>query len=273
MGKRASPAQNTPAQHSPTPPVAREDLGLEQFELEPDDNGLSLDDLGRAYAELVGGGQVPYESPPSAEDAPAPNPGESDELELPRDEQLAAADESCELSPRSILEAILFVGHPENRPVSSREVAQLMRGVRASEIDEMVQELNAEYAAQKCPYEIRSVESGYRLELRSEFSRLRDKVYGRVRAAKLSQPAVDVLAIVAYNQPITREQVDEIRARPSGAILSQLVRRELLRIDRVVEGGKKGNRFVTTDRFLTLFGLSNLEELPQGQELDRPSEW
>ena len=176
--------------------------------------------------------------------------------------------DACPVTPKSILEAILFVGHPANEPLASERIAALMRGVQPREIDELVRELNAEYAAEHCPYSILSVELGYQLALKPEFAPLRDAFYGRIREARLSQSAIDVLAIVAYQQPISQDQIDRLRGKPSGAILSQLVRRELLALER--PAAKKARPvFRTTDRFLDLFDLDQLSDLPRSQEIDR----
>ena len=89
-----------------------------------------------------------------------------------------------------------------------------------------------------------------------------------MREARLSQAAIDVLAIVAYQQPLSAEQIGAVRGKPSGAVLSQLVHRGLLRIER--QPGKRPNvQYFTTDRFLHLFGLQTLADLPQSEELDR----
>ncbi|HEX5104521.1 MAG TPA: SMC-Scp complex subunit ScpB, partial [Pirellulaceae bacterium] len=174
----------------------------------------------------------------------------------------------CEITPRSILEAILFVGHPTAEPLTSERIAALMRGVRPEEIDDLVRQLNEEYAAEGAPYAIVSVGPGYQLALRPEFSPLRDHFYGRLREARLSQAAVDCLAIVAYHQPIATGEIDRLRGKPSGHILSQLVRRDLLRIDRPAERHAKPT-YSTTERFLDLFGLEDLQELPRSQEIER----
>ena len=234
-----------------------EDLGLEDFAKPADDLGLSLEDLSEAYAQLIDGGTDPYQ----AEQAEAVEPDE----ETPGDP--GSGSEEVEVTPRSILEAMLFVGSSNNEPLSGRLVAGLMRGVSPREIEELVHELNETYEAEACPYRIVSSGAGYQLQLRPEFARLRDKFYGRVREAKLSQPAIDVLAMVAYRQPITRDAVNELRGQNSGAILSQLVRRELLCIERTEENPRKP-RYRTTDRFLDLFGMASIDDLPQSQEFD-----
>ncbi len=278
-----------------------ESLGLERFRTPPsDEHGLALDQLTAAYAQLIARGDDPYVSLPDPDslpsvldddpdtadqrnDAPGDSSGDSPADGLLGDDALAAdqssvvrspdaargwddgratADEAYEVSPRSILEAMLFVGHPENKPLNSEHVASLMRGVRAHEIDELVKELNRTYDADGSPYRIEAIGAGYQLALRDEFNALRDVFYGRVKAARLSQAAIDVLAIVAYGQPMTREDVETLRGKPSGSLLSQLVRRQLLHVERS-STRPRIQRFFTTDRFLHLFGLQSLRDLPQ----------
>ena len=227
-----------------------------------EDPGLSLDELSQVYADLVG---------ESADDpylpaAGAPNPDGSTEMV---DEAIEAstaqdADANCDMTPRSILEAMLFVGHPENHPLTSRQVAALMRGVAPREIDELVEELNSLYQQQGAPYQIVSVDSGYAMQLRDDCAGLRDRFLGRVKAAKLSQPALDVLAVVAYHQGITREEVDRLRGAKSASLLRQLVRRELLRMERTPDAPRTPKYF-TTERFLDLVGIRDLSELPQSE--------
>ena len=231
-----------------------------------DDPGLSLDELSQAYAELLGEGEDPYQKAqqPANPDALA---GEWDEEDA--EEEAADAredvDGACEISPRSVLEAMLFVGHPANEPLTSRQVAALMRGVSPREIEELVEELNEEYAAAAAPYAIVSVDAGYQLRLRDEYAGLRDRFFGRVKAAKLSQPALDVLAIIAYCQGSTRDDVDRLRAgASSSALLRQLVRRQLLRVERSSENARVMH-YYTTDRFLDLLGLDSLDDLPQSE--------
>jgi segregation and condensation protein B len=175
--------------------------------------------------------------------------------------------DSCELSPKTVFEAMLFVGGPGDQPLTATRAAELMRGVEPGEIPAMVEDLNGRYRETGCPYHVVHEGAGYRLTLRAEFEPLRAKFYGRVREARLSQAAVDVLAIVAYRQPVTAENVSILRDTPSGAILSQLVRRQLLRIERTAEKPRK-TLYSTTDRFLKLFGLESLADLPQSEDLE-----
>jgi segregation and condensation protein B len=231
-----------------------------------DDSGLSLEDLGQAYAALLSRGEVPYEEPVVPCDAAVPAEDEF-QADLEAEPLQPTSDTTCELSPKSILEAMLFVGHPQNEPLTARYVSSLMRGVLPAEIDELVRELNEQYDADRCPYHIASAAAGYRLVLRDEFSTLREQFFGRVREARLSQAVIDTLAIVAYHQPVGLKEVEQLRGKPSGAILGQLVRRQLVSIERSADRPRE-NKYRTTARFLDLFSLETLEDLPRSQEVE-----
>ncbi|MGD9719830.1 MAG: SMC-Scp complex subunit ScpB [Pirellulales bacterium] len=242
-----------PADRSPS---ADDSLGLGAFRHLPEQAGLSLNQLSEALSGMLRTGDDPYT-------APAESAGEDAAAE----DAARDADAACEITPRTILEAMLFVGHPANEPLSSKQVAGLMRGVRPAEIDALVRELNRDYAARNSPYAIVAEGPGYRLQLREEFARLRDQFYGKARRARLSQAAIEVLAAVAYHQPIAAEEVNRLRGMPCGPILLQLVRRQLLGIERD-EAQPRRAIYRTTDRFLALFNLANLDELPRGADLD-----
>jgi segregation and condensation protein B len=242
-----------------------ESLGLDGF-AEPDDQGLSLDELSQAYAAILARGADPY--PDAATSQPSEEPKADAATEASPPDGPASDDATFAVTPRSILEAILFVGHPTGEPLTSERIASLMRGVRPAEIDDLVRELNAEYDSTAAPYSILLVGPGYQLALRSEFGQLRDAFHGRIREARLSQAAIDVLAIVGYHQPISADEIERLRGKPCGAILSQLVRRDLLAIERLPEKKSKP-LYLTTGRFLELLGLEDLTELPKSHEIDK----
>jgi segregation and condensation protein B len=253
-------------------------------------SGISLDELAAAFAQVMeakpgrpGDSATPPATPqpdgsqpaaplgPSAgtdvvgeTNVPAEGPAPSD---MAVEERVAAAadDDACPISPQSILEAMLFVGNRENRPLSPTQAAELMRGVRLDEVPALVDELNHGYAAGGCPYEIVGEGNGYRLVLRRAFHALRNRFFGRIRETRLSQPTIDVLALVAYQQPITAEQIGHLRDKPSSHILAHLVRRGLLRIERP-DPKRRTAHYHTTDRFLRLFNLQSLDDLPRSED-------
>ena len=223
--------------------------------------GISLDELTEAFAQVMG-------TEPEVEPVPAePGEAETDEsVDEPQPEP--PQDDPCPVSPRTILEAMLFVGNRESRPLGAARVAELMRDVEPEDIPALVNKLNRHYRANGCPYHVVNDGSGYRLALRRTFHPLRNRFYGRVREARLSQTAIDTLAIVAYQQPLSSEQINRLRGKPSSHVLRQLVRRGLLRIERE-ETQRRTVQYFTTDRFLGLFGMETLDDLPQSEELDR----
>jgi segregation and condensation protein B len=228
--------------------------------------------LSSAYAALLGQGHDPYEPI-----APASSADEG-ELRVAQDQAIldelaeqAGVDDSHQtspVSPRTLVEAMLFVGHPNNEPMSAGQLASLMRGVRAEEVEEIIRDLNRSYREEDAPYTILFEGAGFRMSLLEEFASLRDKFYGRVREARLSQAAIDVLALVAYNQPMSRADLDALRDKDNGPILSQLVRRRLLRIERREEAPQM-KYYRTTDRFLKVFCLGSVDDLPRAQDLER----
>jgi segregation and condensation protein B len=225
---------------------------------------LSLSRLRAAFAQMLGTEPV-AESPATATTSSPPR--ESAKLRK-HDVHVSPATDPCEISPRTVVEAMLFVGRADDRPFSARELAVAMRGVSPAEVEAAVRELNQTYERDAAPYEISATSAGYRLALRDDFGRMRDKFHGRLREAKLSPAAVEVLSTVAYYQPTTAEAINELRGASSGAALAWLVRRKLVQIERPAERGGKPT-YSTTDRFLRLFGLESVAELPRGEELEK----
>jgi segregation and condensation protein B len=256
---------------------------------EPEPQGVSLRGLSEAFAQAIArqraadepaGAAPPSDASTETESAEGPSTGSDACGAAPLGEsaerfpgaagepQPPEADETCPLGPRSILEAMLFVGDPENRPLEAARAAEFMRDIEPADIPALVEELNESYRLGGCPYRIRGDAAGYRLALGEKYHRVRDKFYGRIRLARLSQAAIDVLAIVAYRQPLGADEVSRLRDKPSHHLLAQLVRRQLLRVERPKEGPRKP-LYHTTDRFLELFGLESLADLPESAELPR----
>lgn len=243
---------------------------------EPAGDELSVDRLTAAFANLMGEAE---EADHGALDVPTMDADVETDDEIEPDEVPSRRrpvtlkpkqDEDDEqddgqVTPESIVEAMLFVGHPQNEPLTARLIASYLRGVSPNEVDQLIGELNATYQQQGAAYHIVSDDVGYRMVLREDLGWLRDAFYGRVREAKLTQAAIDLLAIVAYHQPVERTRVDALRGQPSGGILNQLVRRELLSVELTQDKPRK-KLYRTTERFLDLFGLDSIEDLPSYED-------
>ena len=119
------------------------------------------------------------------------------------------------------------------------------------------------YRRQRRPYSIQARDDGFVLAVLPSFRPLRERLFGGPREARLSQPALDVLSVVAYRQPVEKAEVDAIRGMDSGALLRQLVRLGLVAVQHRAEAGSRAVRYGTTPRFLRLFNLGSLDELPR----------
>lgn len=192
----------------------------------------------------------------------------ADAVEAPDSKPTSSqAKREARIPPRQIIEAALFVG---GKPLTTKKLCSLLNDEYSSSyVDDLLDDLNRQYNDEARPYEIRMEEGGYRLILRYDFERIRNRVYGfGPKEVKLTQDALEVLALVAYHQPITKDAIVEAGKEKAAGILRQLLRRELIAIER--EEDKKADvRYITTARFLQVFGLGNVEELPYSESLSQ----
>ena len=241
------------------------------FQATPADGGMSIDRLAQAFAAMMGE-QDPYQAATSPA-APVAQVDASPDLDEAACAADTNADDACRISPRSILEALLFVGLPAGAPLSSRRVASLMRGVRATEIDALAEDLARQYQSNNCPYEVVSQENGWVMRLRAEYRQFGAVLEARTRRVRLNAAALDALALVAWNQPVARNRLTELGCDASPAVLRQLVRQGLLELVKLpADGGDTDEdlpHFRTTPRFLEVFNLRTLADLPDPHEPPR----
>jgi len=230
--------------------------------------GLSLDRLAKAFAAMLG---TPRQEPAAesvsgtarASAMAPPVDGEAALIEVDTSPDLdheSRSDANCRVDPATILEAMLFVGMPDGGPVSSARVASLIRGVDEREVDSLAEELAARYMAQSRPYEVVRRGSGWLMRLRPEFERFGALVEERTRAVRLDEGSLDILATVAWNQPVAREALLALGCDARPSTLAQLVRRGLLAVEKDASAGPC---YRTTPRFLEIFRLESLADLPR----------
>lgn len=165
------------------------------------------------------------------------------------------------VTPREVVEAALFVGGPV--ALTARRLATLIgQNVDNRVVVSLIDSINQSWARENRPYEIQLQEGGYRLELREEFADVSTRTFGLgPRDIKLSPETLEVLAFVAWNQPITTDSLKSINKPNAPSVLRQLLRLQLVEIQRT--GNRRSDvSYVTTARFLKLFGLKSLADLP-----------
>jgi len=187
------------------------------------------------------------------------------DLDAPPDAH-AQPDEEAPVSPLRIVEALLFVGGP---PLTAVRAGEIVRGLTPEQFGQAIDELTQSYRKQGRPYAVQPSGHGFVLALRPRYQRVLEKLHGGVREARLSTAAVDVLALVAYRQPATKAEVDSLRGGESGSLLRQLVRRGLIQIAYRGDANQKEVSYGTTPRFLEMFGLQSLDDLPRTRDLQQ----
>jgi segregation and condensation protein B len=163
-------------------------------------------------------------------------------------------------SPEQLIEAMIFVG---GHPLAPETACAAIRGLTPDRFQAAIDTLTRMYRQQRRPYTIQPREDGFVLSVLPAHRGLREKLYGGPREARLGQPALDVLSVVAYRQPLDKEEVDAIRGTDSGSILRFLVRLGLVAVQHRAEAGGRAVRYGTTSRFLQVFGLASLDDLPR----------
>jgi segregation and condensation protein B len=222
----------------------------------------AANDLNAATDALSGSDEHGGAGEGSAADRSGEGAGSS--LSLEHESNLPAGDA---VGAEQVLEALLFVG---GQPLTIKAIGSVLRGEYESGfIEEAIERLRVRYASQNRPYEVRLADGGYSLVLRPEFEPERNRVYGfGPRQVRLSQETLEVLSLVAYRQPVSRRGIEEIAKRGVGSHLRQLLQRELVVLDRGDGSREAEVTYRTAPRFLQLFGLRRLEELPRIEDLD-----
>lgn len=173
-----------------------------------------------------------------------------------------------------IIEALLFAS---DAPLSAADLARVDERLDEDTITAVVDELRREYDEADRSFQIYEVAGGFQLLTRPEYSVVLEQWETVPQTTRLSLPALEVLAIIAYRQPLGRAEVEEIRGVQSAAVLRTLQDRGLIDTVGRAEGLGRPMLYGTTRKFLEHFGFRSMEDLPRPDELpvvlrERPSE-
>lgn len=166
------------------------------------------------------------------------------------------------------LEAALFIA---SEPLNARKIAHAASLADATEARTLIRRLNDFYDEQGGAFRVEQVAGGYQFLTRAKFGGWLRRLHQAPVEARLSAPAAETLAVVAYRQPVLRAEIESIRGVQCGEMLRQLMDRNLVRI--VGRSPELGRPFLygTTRRFLQWSGLRSLDELPRAETLRRGS--
>lgn len=165
---------------------------------------------------------------------------------------------------RQRLEAVLFLAR---EPLNTRKLAQYANLADGSEARTLIRRLNEHYDNVGRAFRVEQVAGGFQLMTRRLFSSWLRRLGHVPPELRLSAPALETLAVIAYRQPTPRADIEAIRGVNCGEVIRQLMERDLVRIGSRSEELGRPFLYNTTKRFLQLFGLVNLDDLPRAQEM------
>lgn len=165
---------------------------------------------------------------------------------------------------KSIIEAVLFAA---DKPVSIVQFTTLIE-IDSEIVTRLIQELQQEYDGSKRSFQIVEIADGFQMRTRSEYAPWIKKYYTTEVSSRLSVSALETLAIVAYKQPVTRAEIEEIRGVNSDSVIHTLLERNLIRIVGRKQAPGRPLIYGTTTEFLMHFGLRDLSELPSLDEIE-----
>lgn len=172
------------------------------------------------------------------------------------------------LKIKRIIEALLFASSEPLIISKIREITDVIHPLSQKEISSILQELQYEYHIQQRAFCLEEIAQGFVLRTREEYSPYIDLLGRNKRGEKLSHASAEVLAIIAYRQPITRSQIEAIRGVDSSGTISNLLERQLIQAIGKLEAPGRPTLYGITKDFLKHFGLRDVKELPK---LDEPN--
>ncbi len=183
---------------------------------------------------------------------------------------------------KHIVEALVFASQ---KPISAKEIIAALRGAaeaskddpalrafaksKENDIIEAIDALSADYTAAGHAFEIRESVAGWQLVSAPVFAPWLRQLFPESKPARLSAPALETLAIIAYRQPVTRADMEAVRGVAVDGVMQTLLDRQLVRIAGRADIPGRPLLYETTSHFMEHFGLRNLEELPNATELRR----
>ena len=171
----------------------------------------------------------------------------------------------------SVVEALIFAS---SEPLPAQKILDLLNEneeelkMEIQHIEQVVQELNERYDSNDLAFRIERLGGGYTFVTQSRFHPWLQLSQHEAHNRRLSQSSLETLAIIAYKQPITKPEVDDIRGVDSGYVIRQLLEKNLIKVSGRASTPGKPLLYKTTDTFLSHFGINHVSELPRPREID-----
>lgn len=165
---------------------------------------------------------------------------------------------------KRVIEALLFAS---TKPLTAGEIRKVMKFLSVKEIEKVIAEIREDYTRDNRSFEAIEVAGGYEIVTRKEYAPWIFKIELQKKARQVTQSALETLSILAYKQPVTRAEIEELRGVDAGGVLNTLMERGLIKITGKKEVPGRPFLYATTEKFLEHFGLRALEDLPNITEI------
>ena len=173
---------------------------------------------------------------------------------------------------KSIIESLIFAS---DEPISAQEIIKAIKeidgsdtSITPSDIDKSVVQLNEKYISEDASFKILSIAEGFIFGTKPEYAKYVGFLSHEKTKRRLSQAALETLAIIAYKQPITKPEIESIRGVNSDYMINTLLEKNLVTIKGRAESIGRPLLYATTDEFLLYFGLNKISDLPKPREID-----
>lgn len=187
-----------------------------------------------------------------------------DPPELEAVEEAEKAEESVQINQqmsqaiKKVIEALLFTSSDPLTLVKIREITDTLCPLPPKQLRQIIDSLRQDYIAHQRAFKLEEIAQGYVLRTHEEYAPYLELLYRQKRGEKLSPASTEVLAIIAYRQPITRPKIDAIRGVDSSGTLAQLLERDLVEPLGKLEAPGRPTLYGTTKEFLKHYGLKDL---------------
>jgi|GEM_PF-508130 len=193
----------------------------------------------------------------------------SEQLETERQtgvetQQLSEADLQDPVRAKQVIEALIFAS---SKPISAAEIRKVAKSLTPGQIKDYATQIQQDYEATQRPFDLVEVAGGYEIATKKEFAPWIFKIELQKKAKQASHSALETLAILAYKQPLTRAEIEELRGVDTSGVIATLMEKDFVKIVGKKEVPGRPFLYGTTDKFLEHFGLNDLTDLPNIDEI------
>ena len=177
----------------------------------------------------------------------------------------------AKLTPDDLAAAVEAVLFTTDSPLTAAKICDITQTSSQATVRKTIEQLNERYEQTGASFRIKPIAGGFQMQTLPEYDDLLSRLHQSRKDTRLSHAAIETLAIIAYRQPILRVDVEAIRGVACGEVLRGLIDKQLVKVAGRAEVLGRPMLYGTTKRFLEIFGLASIDDLPNVEELRLPT--